>query len=225
MSTYFLKSHRIDLNGQCVEIMRNQFSTEVLPTGAVNLHVSLQAVYTREVSAAVLASVRRGLLPDRRLVPSGHGSTTGRGELEGGGGFRVRQEKVLLEVGHTRVRVVAHRALKRRGCRLTVVRLTVGVQRGDTGADFRTLGALELVSWSCGLDNIANSFLKVLEITLQFLSSSLQLSTSLKFAVFGRQCVLIKSHAFHFHNLCIQNLRTQNEKFSKKAYVTCGASR
>ena len=146
--------------------------------------MSLEAVYTREVSAAVLASVRRGLLPDRRLVPSGHGSTTGRGELKGGGGFRVRQEKVLLEIGHTRVRVVAHRTLQRRGCRLTVVRLAVGVQRGDTGTDLRALGALELVSWSCGLDNIANSFLKVLEIILQFLSFSLQLSLSLKFAVF-----------------------------------------
>ena len=133
----------------------------------MNFHVSLQAVYTRKISAAVLASVRRGFLPGRPLVPSG------RGELERGGGLGVRQEEVLLEVCHAWVRVVAHRALERGGCRLTVVRLAVGVQRGDTRTDFRTLGALELMSWSCVLENIglANFFLKVLEITLQFLSS------------------------------------------------------
>ena len=112
--------------GSQISVLKTKRKTLKL-TGTVNLHVSLQAVNTREVSAAILTPVRGSLLPRRCLVPSGPRSTTGRGELEGSGGLRVRQEEVLLEVGDARVRIVAHRALERRRSGLAIVRLAVGV--------------------------------------------------------------------------------------------------
>ena len=82
----------------------------------------------------------RALLPggDQALLPGARVLAPG-----------VLQEEVLLQVGHARVRVVAHCALERRGGLLPVMRLAVRSKRGQTGADFRTLRALELVDWRC----------------------------------------------------------------------------
>ena len=191
MSTYFLKSHRIDLTGQCVEIAMKpiccrSFASKINKTYYVNLPELW--TFMCPCRLCILGKSRpqswhrcdEVFFPTvNALSPPATGVPPAAESSREADGFRVRQEEVLLEVGHTRVRVVAHRALERRGCRLTVVRLAVGVQRGDTGADFRTLGALELVSWSCGkiqLDNITNSLYKsIRNYSFNFCHLSLQL--------------------------------------------------